>query len=188
MKPLTVCFCQPVSAIISCNPAPPVRSSMSRTIACLLNARGTRGVLASGAGVGASAAALAALVALPFFAGLAAAWGAGVAAWGAGAASSFWMAVQMRVTAVLRSVYFLTGFRSPKGGAPAKLFQISTRRFMGHSAATLASSFWLAKAARLSCAAGAAAWAVMLLSVSIVNVVMVVSPWVGGALAPPSRS
>jgi hypothetical protein len=39
-----------------------------------------RGVLASGAGVGASAAALAALVALAFFAGLRAAWGAGVGA------------------------------------------------------------------------------------------------------------
>src|ERR1035441_6459272 len=58
MKPLTVCFCQPVSAIISCNVAPPARSSMSRTIACLLNARGTRGVLAA---------------ALAFFAGLGAA-------------------------------------------------------------------------------------------------------------------
>src|ERR1035441_8040047 len=91
MKPLTVCFCQPVSAIISSNVAPPARSSMSRTIAFLLNARGTRGVLASWAGVGASAAVLAALAALlplAFFAGLGAAWGAGVAAWGAGAASS----------------------------------------------------------------------------------------------------
>jgi hypothetical protein len=29
---------------------------------------------------------------------------------------------------------FFTGFRSPKGGAPAKLFQVSTRRLIGHSA------------------------------------------------------
>src|ERR1035437_8654282 len=141
MKPLTVCFCQPVSAIISCNPAPPVRSSMSRTIACLLPARGPRGVLASGAGVGASAAALAALVALPFFAGLEDAWGAGVAAGGAGAGSSFWMAVQRRVTSFLRSVYFFTGFRSSKPGVPAKLFQVSTRRLIGHSAVALLRSF-----------------------------------------------
>ena len=60
MKPRTVCFCQPVTATISCNVAPPARSSMSRTIACLLNARGTRGVLAA---------------ALAFFAGLGAASG-----------------------------------------------------------------------------------------------------------------
>src|ERR1035437_6491094 len=64
--------------------------------------------------------------------------------------------------------------------APAKLFQTSTRRLIGHSAAILLNSFWLAKAVRVSCAAGAAAWAVM--SVSIVNVVMVVllglkAPW-----------
>ena len=116
---------------------------MSRTIACLLNARGTRGVLASGAGLDASAAALA------FFAGLGAAWGAGVG-------SSFWIAAQMRVVAFARFSNFFTGFRSPKGGAPAKLFQVSIRRLIGHSAVALLSSFWLAKAARLSCACGGA--------------------------------
>src|ERR1017187_1400787 len=158
---------------------------MSRTIAFLLNARGTRGVLAPGAGVGAPAAALAALLPFAFFAGLVAAWGAGVAAWGAGAASSFWIAAQMRAVAFARFSNFFTGFRSAKPGVPAKLFQVSRRRRIGHSAVALLSSFWLAKAARLSCAAGAAAWAVMLLSVSIVNVVIVVLLWVGGALAPP---
>src|ERR1035438_10642792 len=85
MNPRTVCFCQPVSAIISCNVVPPARSSMSCTIAFLLNARGTRGV-------GAPAAALAALVALAFFAGLGATGGAGVAAWGAGGAPRFLVA------------------------------------------------------------------------------------------------
>src|ERR1035437_5177634 len=151
---------------------------MSRTIACLLNARGTRGVLASGAGLDASAAALAALA---FFAGLGAAWGAGVG-------SSFWIAAQMRVVAFSRFSNFFTAFRSPKGGAPAKLFQVSIRRLIGHSAVALLSSFWLANTTRLSCAAGIASWAVMLLSVSIVNVVMVVSPWVGGAFGPPPVS
>src|ERR1035441_10524611 len=195
MKPRTVCFCQPVSAIISCNVAPPIWSSRSRTIACLLKARGTRGVLASGAGVGVPAAALAALVALAFFAGLGATWatwatwGAGVAAWGAGAASSFWIAAQMRVVAFVRLSNFFTGFRSPKSGAPAKLFQVSTRRLIGHSAVALLNSFWLANTTRLSCAAGATAWAVMLLSLSIVNVFMVVllrweAPW----RTPRSRS
>src|ERR1017187_5915963 len=117
--------------------------------------------------------------------GLGATGGAGVAAWGAGAASSFWIAAQMRAVAFARFSNFFTGFRSSKPGVPAKLFQVSTRRLIGHSAVALLSSFWLAKAARLSCAAGAAAWAVMLLSVSIVNVVIVVLLWVGGALAPP---
>src|ERR1035438_9255820 len=63
MNPRTVCFCQPVSAIISCNGVPPARSSMSCTIAFLLNARGTRGV-------GAPAAALAALGSLGLLRGL----------------------------------------------------------------------------------------------------------------------
>src|ERR1017187_1714864 len=188
MKPLTVCFCQPVASTISCNVAPPARSSMSLTIACLLNARGTRGVLAPGAGVGASAAALAALLPFAFFAGLVAAWGAGVAAWGAGAASSFWIAAQMRAVALVRFSNFFTGFSSPKGGAPAKLFQTSTRRLIGHSAVALLSSLWLANTTRLSCAAGTAAWAVMLLSVSIVNVVIVVLLGWERLGAPRSRS
>src|ERR1035438_6076156 len=101
---------------------------------------------------------------------------------------STWIAAQMRVVAALRSVNFLTGLRSLKGGTPAKLFQTSTRRLIGHSAAILLSSFWLAKAARLSCAAGAAAWAVMLLSVSIVNVVIVVLLGWERLGAPRSRS
>jgi hypothetical protein len=83
------------------------------------------------------------------------------------------MAFQIRMAAVLRSVNFLVGFRSPKGGTPAKAFQTSVKRAMGQSAVALVNSFSVANATRLSCAAGAAAWAVMLLSVSIVNVVMV---------------
>ena len=59
------------------------------------------------------------------------------------------------LTAVLRSVNFLTGLRSPKGGAPAKAFQTSTNRVMGQSAESLVSSFSVANATTLSCAAGA---------------------------------
>ena len=102
--------------------------------------------------MGAPAAALAALPPFAFFAGLG-------AAGGAGAASNFWIAIQMPAVAFARFSNLFTGFRSPKGGAPAKLFQVSTRRLIGHSAVVLLSSFWLAKAARVSCATGAAAWA-----------------------------
>jgi len=69
--------------------------------------------------VGVASLAVAALVAFAFF-------GATGAACGAGVGVRAWMAFQMRATAVLRSVNFLTGFSSPKGGAPAKAFQTST--------------------------------------------------------------
>ena len=101
-------------------------------------------MLAPGAGVATSATAL---VALAFFGGLGAA---------RGAASSFWIAAQMRVVAFARFSNFFTGFRSSKPGVPAKLFQVSTRRLIGHSAVALLSSFWLANTTRLSCAAGGA--------------------------------
>ncbi|HRI11338.1 MAG TPA: LysR family transcriptional regulator, partial [Nannocystaceae bacterium] len=86
---------------------------------------------------------------------------------------------QIRPTAVLRSVNFLTGLRSPKGGAPAKLFQRSTKRPMGHWLVSLVSSFSVAKVpsvepARCCNASSRSAKAEMLLSVSITNVVMVV--------------
>jgi len=59
--------------------------------------------------------------------------------------SSFWIAFQIRATAVLRFVNFLTGFRSaPNPATPAKLFQIVTNRSAGQLAAILASSFSLA--------------------------------------------
>jgi hypothetical protein len=50
----------------------------------------------------------------------------------------------------------LIGFSLSKPEVPAKLFQISTRRLIGHSAVALLSSFWLANTTRLSCAAGIA--------------------------------
>ncbi|GIW56272.1 MAG: hypothetical protein KatS3mg082_2676 [Nitrospiraceae bacterium] len=58
-----------------------------------------------------------------------------------------WTARQIRATAVLRSVNFFTGLRSPKGGTPAKPFQISTSRSAGQLAASFASSFSLEKRA-----------------------------------------
>src|ERR1039457_5327647 len=177
MNPRTVCFCQPVFSMISCSVAPPARTSRSRTIAFLLNSRGTRGVLAPGAGVGASAPALPALLPFAFRAGLGAAWGAGAgavrAAFSLASASrmlvrstsspQIWMAAQIRVVAALRSVNFLTGLRLSNPEVPAKLFQTSTRRLIGLSVVALLSSFWLANTTRLSCAAGGAAGGVVLL-------------------------
>ena len=52
-----------------------------------------------------------------------------------------WTAAQIRATAAFRSVNFFTGFSSVNGATPAKLFQTSTSRDAGHSAASLASSF-----------------------------------------------
>jgi hypothetical protein len=58
----------------------------------------------------------------------------------------------------------LTGFRSSNGTAPAKLFQVSTRRDIGHSEVSLASSFALENACESSALAGSSAYAVMLFS------------------------
>src|SRR5512146_3464993 len=80
------------------------------------------------------------------------------------------MAFQIRATAVFRFVNFLTGFRSPPNPAtPAKLFQIWTRRSAGQLAATLASSFSLAKCSWPSGICSAAGKAVIVLSASIAN-------------------
>jgi hypothetical protein len=46
-------------------------------------------------------------------------------------------------------VNFFTGLRSPKGGTPAKLFQISTRRSAGQVAASFM-QFLLARESRLA--------------------------------------
>ncbi len=139
MKPRTLWACQSVADMMSASVAPSGRFSMSRTMAFLLPSRA----------VGAASLAVAALVAFAFF-------GATGAACGAGVGVRAWMAFQMRATAVLRSVNFLTGFRSPKGGAPAKAFQTSTNRVMGQSAESLVNSFSVANATTLSCAAGVA--------------------------------
>src|SRR5689334_7998823 len=129
--------------MMSVSVAPSERLSMSRTMAFLLPSRA----------VGGAALGVARLVALAFF-------GETGAACGAVVGVSAWMAFQIRATAVLRSVNFLTGLRSPKGGAPANAFQTSTNRVMGQSAESLLSSFSVANATTLSCEAGVASWAV----------------------------
>src|ERR1039458_592869 len=116
MKPRTLGACQSVADMMSASVAPSGRFSMSRTMAFLLPSR------AAGAG----SLLLVSLVALAFFGATGAAWGAGVGARG-------WMAFQIRATAVLRSVNFLTGFTLSKGTTPAKAFQTSAKRLMGPS-------------------------------------------------------
>src|SRR5690348_7142209 len=108
--------------MMSARVTPSGRLSKSRTMAFLLPSRAA----------GVAALAVVALVTLAFF-------GATGAACGAGVGVSAWMAFQMRAAAVLRSVNFLTGLRSPKGGAPAKAFHTSTNRVMGQSAESLLS-------------------------------------------------
>ena len=63
-------------------------------------------------------------------------------------------ACQIRATAALRLVNFLTAFKSSNGATPAKLFQVSTRRDAGHSALSLASSFLVGEGLRLVDAGG----------------------------------
>src|SRR5580658_2114755 len=71
---------------------------------------------------------------------------------------------------------FFTGFRSSKSATPAKLFQVSTRRDIGHSAVSFASSFAVENDWDSSAPAGSAALATMLFSESIVNVDILASP------------
>ena len=78
---------------------------------------------------------------------------------------------------------FLTGFSSVNGATPANEFHTSIRREPGHSAASLASSFSLANACRLSPAAGTSTCAAMLFSVSMVNVATWVFSFVRLSLA-----
>jgi len=113
MNPRTLWDCQPVSAVISWILAPLGRRNCSNTLAFLLPSRA----------VGVASPALAAFFDLFGF-------GATSGACGAAGASSRWIAFQIRVTAVLRSVNFLMGFRSTKGATPAKLFQIWTSYFL----------------------------------------------------------
>src|ERR1022692_4756364 len=82
------------------------------------------------------------------------------------------MRSQMRLVAAVRSWNFLIG------GAPGRLFQIATSRCAGQDFASSANSGWLLKVSNGVLVAAAAssgvACAVMWLSVSIVNVVIVV--------------
>src|SRR5450759_1610582 len=175
MNPRTLWACQAVASMISVRVAPFFRCSKAMTWAVLLPWRGPSAFD--------SADFLGALVA--FFAwvvfwadlGLAGATrraglaeGAFVGAFGLGFSPSAWMRFQIRPAAALALLKVLTG------STPGRLFQISTNRTVGHAAASSASCFWLVKGWAPAPTA-AAAWsgvgnAVMLLSLSIVNVFM----------------
>src|ERR1035441_1437971 len=82
------------------------------------------------------------------------------------------MRSQMRLAAVLALLKLSTGV------TPGKLFQMATSRSAGQAAASSASCFWLVKgwapAPTAASARSAVGKAVMLFSVSIVNVVIIV--------------
>ena len=83
--------------------------------------------------------------------------------------SSRRMALQMRLSAVVRSVNFFTGFRSPSGTTPAKPFQTSTSRAIGQSAVAFLRSLSELIAMVSGSAVGAVSWTVRMLSESIVK-------------------
>ena len=93
---------------------------------------------------------------------------------GAGLAASAkpWMRSQIRLAAVL---VFLNVFT---GATPGRLFQMATSRSAGQPATISASSFWLAKESKGVALAAAASSlepnAVIVFSLSIVNVVMII--------------
>src|SRR5262249_50683238 len=112
------------------------------------------------------------LVALPF-AGEPVATDAPVLAFGSGfgfvISPRVWICSQMRPAAVLALLKLFTA------STPARLFHMATNRSAGHLAASDASSFWLVKNSDGVVAAAASsgvANALMLLSLSMVNVFM----------------
>src|SRR5260370_30036758 len=94
-----------------------------------------------------------------------------------------WMTFQIRLTAALREVNFLTGV------TPARLFQISIERAAGHETASLPRSSWelkySASSMREALASLIEAKAVMLFSGSMVKVV-IATPFT--PLGPRSQS
>src|SRR2546425_1074276 len=150
--------------------APPFRWRRPRTVAFLLPSRAAAGLLPALAGFPLAAFAgfafAAVLAFLPFFtAALAffAPFRAVVAPSAVVPPSKLWIAFQIRLTADLRSLNFLTGAR------PGMPFQTSISRSVGHSATRLANSCWVLKLSP-SPASCLVACAVMLFSVSIVYV------------------
>src|ERR1017187_1167663 len=184
MNPRTVCPCQPILSMISASVAPFFRWSMATTRAVLLPSRGpaVSRALAAFLALGAFLAAVAFLAALPLTgAPLAAcapalalrfAFASGLSAFGFAGSPSLPIRSQMRPTAAFALLNPFTG------ATPGRLFQMATRRSAGQPAASFASSFWLAKESKGVVVAAAASSAepnaVMLLSLSIVNVVIIV--------------
>jgi hypothetical protein len=124
-KPRTLCDFQLVADWISASVAPSGRRSRSRTMAFLLPGRASRGSV-SGVALGSGL--------LPRRVR-----GRGRRVRGGGRQGPD--GAPDAATAVLRSVNSLTGFRSPKVGTSAKLFQTSTKRPIGQAAVSLVRSF-----------------------------------------------
>src|ERR1039458_3526270 len=193
MNPRTVCRCQPMVFTISEIVAPPFRCSMATTWAVLLPSRGVAASrpLAAVLPLGVALAAVAFLAALVLAGAPLAARArplALCAAFGAVAGSGFpgpppppsLVRPQTRLRAVFRSVNFLTGV------TPGRLFQTARSLSAGHWAARSANSCWLAKESNgVAVAAAASSWvanALMLLSLSMVNVFIWVLSWHGVAV------
>src|SRR6266849_6870169 len=160
--------------MISCSVAPSFRCSIATTWAVLLPSRAVPGALAGFAplaALGVFFAGVGSLVALAFagapLAGCAPRLALG-SAFGFAVSPSPWMRSQILPAAVLVVLKLFTGV------TPGRLFQIATSRSSGHFATKLASSFWLAKVSNgvvvVAAASSGVANALMLLSVSMVNV------------------
>src|ERR1035441_1094840 len=175
MKPRTLWACQDVACLISARVAPLARWTRAKTAAVLLPGR-----TPSGFGWVAFWGALASFLARVVFlvdwglegatrrAGLA--HGDFVGAFGSGFSPSAWIRLQIRPAADL------TLWKPFTGSTPGRLFQISAKRSGGQAEDRSVSCFWLVKGWE-PVPTAASAWsgvgnAVMLLSLSIVNVFM----------------
>src|SRR5450759_4547081 len=147
MRPRTGWDCQSTAPRMSWSVVPSGRFSILMTLAFLppwravaaaLFALATLAALTILSRVGACAVPGTPLAPLSFFC---ATW----AACGAGEGARGWMAFQIRLTAALRWVNLLTGLRPSKDATPAKAFQTSAKRIMGHPEESLARSFSVAK-------------------------------------------
>ena len=136
MNPRTLCRSHFVAAVISSTVAPSGRRISSRIIAPLLPSRGERVLVLPGCSC--------------VFAPVQSLDAAGLGSSTRVATSSRWTAVQIRRSAVLRSVNFVTGFDSPNGGTPANEFQSPTSSEVFRGSTAFANSASLANAAHVS--------------------------------------
>src|ERR1017187_5104618 len=159
--------------------APPLRWSMAITWAILLPSRGPPPsfALAAFLALGAALAGVAFLVALAFAGApladcappLAFSFAFGFVAcsgFGSSGAPSPLMRSQMRLAAALLLLKLSTGV------TPVRLFQIATRRSVGHALASSASSFWLEKLSKGVCVAAEASSGVENATISFVSLIV----------------
>src|ERR1039458_8300099 len=161
MNPRTLWACQDVACMISARVAPLARRNNARTAAVLLPGR-----TPSGFGWVAFWGALASFLARVVFL----VDGGFVGSFGSGFSPSAWIRLQIRPAADL------TLWKPFTGSTPGRLFQISAKRSGGQAEDRSVSCFWLVKGWE-PVPTAASAWsgvgnAVMLLSLSIVNVFM----------------